>query len=610
MASATQLSPDLSRREYMNLVIVGHVDHGKSTVIGRLLADTNSLPEGKLEQVKAMCERNSRPFEYAFLLDALKNEQAQGITIDTARCFFNTDKRRYIVNDAPGHIEFLKNMITGAARAEAALLVIDSEEGVQENSRRHGYLLSLLGFKQLAILVNKMDLVGYSRERFESIRKEYSEFLDRLGVHPMSFIPIAARDGVNIAVRSPEMPWYDGPSVLEQIDAFERPLPAADALFRMPVQDIYKFTADNDDRRIVAGTIESGSIAAGDEVVFLPSGKKSKIKSVEAFNAPDRRSIGAGYAAGFQMTTQIYIKPGELMCKASEPLPRVGSRLRVNLFWMGRAPLVKGKRYKLKIGAANVALQLAEIKSVIDASELSALAGKQQVDRHDVGECIFETERPIAFDRRNDVEQTGRFVVVDGYEIAGAGVILEPAAEGESLFLQNIRRREFSWERGAVNAEMRQQRWKHTGKCILFNGAQGSGKRTLSRRLEQVLWERGCATYYFGMANLFEDLVVDAHTRTMEHDEHVEKLGQLARVLTDAGLLMITTSAGLDPFDLERLKILNQPGELFVVNIGESDLDPASIKIQLDPGAPIEASVDRIVEALAAGNIIWSDYSI
>jgi bifunctional enzyme CysN/CysC len=244
-------------RQQLHIVIVGHVDHGKSTVIGRLLADTGSLPEGKLDQVRAMCARNARPFEYAFLLDALKNEQAQGITIDTARCFFKTARRDYILNDAPGHIEFLKNMVTGAARAEAALLVIDANEGIQENSKRHGYMASMLGIKQVAVLVNKMDLVDYSEDVFRYIREEYLAFLSRLGVEPVAFIPISAREGINMTAVSPETPWYGGPSVLEQIDAFT---PASDRRgkpFRMPVQDIYKFTAEGDDRRIVVGTVSS-----------------------------------------------------------------------------------------------------------------------------------------------------------------------------------------------------------------------------------------------------------------------------------------------------------------------------------------------------------------
>ncbi|HUR05452.1 MAG TPA: GTP-binding protein, partial [Nonomuraea sp.] len=204
----------------MNIVIVGHVDHGKSTVIGRLLADTHSLPEGKLEQVRAQCELNSKPFEYAFLLDALKDEQAQGITIDAARVFFKSAVRPYLILDAPGHIEFLKNMITGAARAEAALLVIDAAEGVQENSRRHGYMVSMLGVRQLAVVVNKMDLVGWDRGVYDRIVKEYSAFLEQVGIRPSGFIPVSGRGGDNIANRSPNLPWYEGPTVLGALDAF------------------------------------------------------------------------------------------------------------------------------------------------------------------------------------------------------------------------------------------------------------------------------------------------------------------------------------------------------------------------------------------------------
>jgi len=207
----------------MNIVIVGHVDHGKSTVIGRLLADTDSLPEGKLDMVRELCRRTSKPFEYAFLLDALKDERSQGITIDAARCFFKTDYRKYIIIDAPGHIEFLKNMITGASRADAALLVIDAHEGIRENSRRHGYLLAMLGIRQIAVLVNKMDLVGYDKNVFDSIVTEYSDFLSKIGVHPECFIPISAVEGDNIAEAKENMPWWNGNTVLSQLDALPTP---------------------------------------------------------------------------------------------------------------------------------------------------------------------------------------------------------------------------------------------------------------------------------------------------------------------------------------------------------------------------------------------------
>ncbi|MDW7673234.1 MAG: GTP-binding protein, partial [Bacillota bacterium] len=295
------------KKEDMNIVIVGHVDHGKSTIIGRLLADTNSLPQGKLEQVKERCRRNSKPFEYAFLLDALKDEQAQGITIDSARCFFKSQKRDYIIIDAPGHIEFLKNMVTGAARAEAALLVIDAHEGIQENSKRHGFLLSMLGIKQVAVLINKVDLIDYDQQRFNQLVLEYSDFLKQIGIKPASFIPVSGREGDNIAAKSSNTGWFNGKTVLETLDNFETEKTTGDLPFRMPVQAVYKFTRDGDNRRIVAGTIESGNIQIGDEVVFYPSGKKSRVKTIEAFNSPAQLRATAGYTTGFTLDEQIYI---------------------------------------------------------------------------------------------------------------------------------------------------------------------------------------------------------------------------------------------------------------------------------------------------------------
>lgn len=605
-----QTQPAQQRMERMNLVIVGHVDHGKSTVLGRLLADTGSLPEGKLDQVKATCARNARPFEYAFLLDALKNEQAQGITIDTARCFFKTAQRHYIINDAPGHIEFLKNMVTGAARAEAALLVIDAHEGIQENSKRHGYMVSMLGIKQLAVLVNKMDLVDYDQKVFDQIVADYSEFLANLGVHPEVFVPVSAREGENIARRSKAMEWYEGPTTLEQIDAFKRSEGFRALPFRMPVQDIYKFTAGGDDRRIVAGTIETGTIRVGDPVSFYPSGKRSTIKSIEGFNTSEREEIGAGWAAGFQLTTQIYIKPGELMVRTDEETtPKVGRRFRANLFWMGHAPLIKNKQYKLKLGAANVAAELAETRSVLDASELGTVLDKQQIDRHDVGEIVIETHRPVAFDERNIIEPTGRFVIVDEHEIAGAGVILEALDDGASLMESQIRQREFAWEKGAVTPSDRVGRFNHTGKFIIVHGPQGVGKREIAREVEKRLFTKGCNTYYFGIANLFEDLVRESGAPTIDRDAHLEKLGELARIMTDAGLLFITTVADLDDFDLEKLRLLNQPNELFVVNIGGEGFDRFPVDVALHAQADLDEAVQSIVSALTRQHILL-DYSI
>jgi bifunctional enzyme CysN/CysC len=416
-------------RARMDIVIVGHVDHGKSTVIGRLLADTGSLPDGKLESIREYCARNSRPFEYAFLLDALKDEQAQGITIDTARTFFKSAKRDYVIIDAPGHIEFLKNMVTGAARAEAAVLVIDAKEGIQENSKRHGYLLSMLGIKQIVVAVNKMDLVDYSRQAFEDIRDEYVAFLARIGATPRFFVPLAAFPGENMVGPSDKMPWYKGPDLLSAVDAFEK-APSKDAQpFRLPVQDVYKFTAGGDDRRITSGRVESGTVRVGDKVIFYPSGKGSTVKTIEVFNAAPREAVEAGWSTGVTLASQLYVGRGEIMARADEPAPQVSDRIRTNIFWMGRAPLRMGKDYLLKLGTAKVPARLEHINYKIDASETGGDGTTDMVERHDVADCVLQLRKPIAFDPTASLEATGRFVIVDDFEIAGGGIIREALSD-------------------------------------------------------------------------------------------------------------------------------------------------------------------------------------
>ncbi|MCX8043967.1 MAG: GTP-binding protein, partial [Desulfobacterota bacterium] len=468
-----------SEVQKMNIVIAGHVDHGKSTVVGRLLADTGSLPEGKLEQVKENCRRNSKPFEYAFLIDALKDEQSQGITIDTARVFFKTKKRHYIILDAPGHIEFLKNMVTGAARAEAALLVIDAQEGVQENSRRHGYMISMLGVRQLAVLVNKMDLVEYRQEVFERIVDEYSAFLKEIKVAPLWFLPVSAMQGDGIARPSEHMGWFQGPTVLEALDGFAKEPPRVDRPFRMPVQDVYKFTRFGDSRRIVAGTVESGVVRKGDEVVFYPSGKRSRVKSIEAFNAPPRKEAVCGEATGFTLEEQIYIARGEIAVRADEPRPCVSSRLRVNLFWLGREPLVGKKEYLFKLGTARVPARLEEIIRVIDASDLKT-ASKNQVERHDVAECVLRLNRAVAFDCAAEAEATSRFVLVDNYEIRGGGIVVEALEDRQSWLRSTVMLRNYKWEKSIIAPEKRAEKYNQKSTLILITGEKHVDRKAIA----------------------------------------------------------------------------------------------------------------------------------
>ncbi len=532
-------------KENMSVTVVGHVDHGKSTIIGRLLADTGSLPEGKLERVKQNCRKNAKPFEYAFLLDALKDEQQQGITIDSARCFFKTRKRKYIIIDSPGHIEFVKNMVTGASRAQAALLVIDAYEGIKENSRRHGYLLSMLGIKQICILVNKMDLVSYRKKAYEDIVREYKEFLSSIDLTSNCYIPVSGAAGDNIVSSSCRTKWYKGPTVLEALDLFDGEAPLKDKAFRMPVQGVYKFTKDGDSRRIIAGTILTGKISAGDEVFFYPSGKKSKVKSIEEFGRKNVTSASAGHAAGFTLTEQIYVKRGEIA--AVKDKPRVSTRIKAGIFWLGKKPMETNKRYLLKLGTAKSGMFIERIDKIMDTSQLT-YKKKKRIDRHDAAECIIKTEKALAFDISRDISDTGRFVIVDGYDICGGGIIKEALEEVP----ENI-----VWNEGKISYEERCRQLRQKGIVVWFTGLSGAGKSTIAAELEAELFGRGKIVYRLDGDNVRYFLNSDLSFSKSHRNENIRRLAEIAALFKDAGI--ITLVSAISPYremrDFARRKV-------------------------------------------------------
>ncbi len=601
--SSEKSDPSVQSREQMNIVIVGHVDHGKSTLVGRLLADTNALPQGKLDAVKKECERTGKPFEYAFLLDALSDEQDQGITIDTARCFFKTAKRDYIIIDAPGHIEFLKNMISGAARAEAAVLMIDAKEGVRENSRRHGYILGMLGIKQVVVCVNKMDLVNYSQTVFDNIEKEYRAFLSGIGaVSPKQFVPIAALTGENLTQPSKNMSWYTGTSVLELLDSFNKQPPKVDQPLRMPVQAIYKFTSHGDDRRIVAGRIDTGTVQVGDEVVFSPSNKTVKIASIESFNTEPQTEVGAGSSTGLTLSEEIYITRGEVMSR-KEHAPLVSTRFRANIIWLGRKPMQSGRDYKLKLHTAAHPVRIHSLLKVLDASELNGELQKKEIGRHDVADLILETNQPVAFDLSNDIETTGRFVIVDGYDVAGGGIITAAVPDDQDDLRAEARLRDFSWIHGSVTDEQRAKRFGHRPALIMFVGKRGVGKHRYARAVEKQLFENGRHTYFLDGTNVLmgvdHDLTVDA-----TQAELVRRFGEVAYLLLTSGVLLVSTTNAIGLADHNAVQALIGDMPSLVIDIdpsGNSTL-PCDLRIR---GTESEADViAKINDLLKAKNVI------
>lgn len=602
---------NIDQKEDMSIVIVGHVDHGKSTVIGRLMADTNALPEGKLEQVKETCRRNSKPFEYAFLLDALKDEQAQGITIDAARCFFKTDKRDYIILDAPGHIEFLKNMVTGASRAEAALLVIDAHEGVQENSTRHGYLLSMLGIKQISVLVNKMDLVDYSEEVFNNIVEEYSQFLEKIEIEPTSFIPISGFYGDNVASNaSDNMPWYTGKNVLEQLDDFKNAKVSEDKPFRMPIQGVYKFTNQGDSRRIIAGTIDTGKISVGDEIVFYPSGKKTKVKSLEIFNAEEPESLSAGYTCGFTMTDQIYVNRGEIATKAGELKPQSTTKVKANLFWLGKEPLTINKRYFLKLGTAKVGVTLDKIVRVLDASNLNNDT-KDQVERHEVAEVILELDRAIAFDLAKDITTTSRFVIIDNYEIAGGGIIDEALEDQQSWIRDKVQLRNIKWEKSEIPWERRAERYSQKPSLVLITGPKDVNKKILAKALEKKLFEEGKHVYYLGISNVLYGVDADIKKENSQEnrEEQLRRLGEVVNLMLDSGIIVIVTATNINQDELELIQTTLESKKIETIWLGANVTTDLRYNMHIESVNEPNNVVNIIKTKLQSEKIIFTPFS-
>lgn len=407
----------------LHIVMVGHVDHGKSTVIGRLLYSTNALPEGTIDKVKNIAKETGKPFEYAYLLDAFEEEQKQGITIDTTRLQFKTDKRDYVIIDAPGHQEFLKNMISGASNAEAAFLIVDAARGVEAQTKRHAYILKLLGIQKIYVLINKMDLVDYAQSRYEAVSQQVADFLNTLGVKPLGYLPISAYYGENLLNHSEKMPWYKGQNFIETLDGIQANETLDNRPFRLPIQDVFKF----DNRRIIAGRLESGTLKVGDDVTIYPSGRQTTVAGFANWAPKDAKTQAiAGQSVGILLKDEFFNQRGEIITKTQEKeKPFVSTIVETNLFWMGEAPLVPGKTYKLKIATQQVMAKVLKIIKVTDAATLEAKENANKVQLNDVAEVVFQTEQPLVFDFFTNQHVTGRFVLVDGYDVAGGGTITE-----------------------------------------------------------------------------------------------------------------------------------------------------------------------------------------
>lgn len=550
--TTTRIDDELSP---MRLVIVGHVDHGKSTLIGRLLHDTGSLPDGKVEAVRAMSERRGMPMEWAFVLDALQAERDQGITIDTTQIFFKTPRRPYVIIDAPGHKEFLKNMVSGAASADAAILVVDGKDGVQEQTRRHGYILHLLGLDRVVVVVNKMDLVDHAEARFREVAGEVHDYLGSMGITPAHILPVSARHGDGLAARSAHMPWFDGPTLIDALDEMQaKPLPVELPL-RFPVQDVYKF----DERRIIAGRIESGRLSVGDELLFSPTNAVARVKTIEAWAVDGPvMSASAGQSIGITLDDQLFVERGHVGSHRSEP-PVETNVFRARIFWLGRSPLQVGRRYKMKLATMEHTVEVQAIERVIDVADLSQRSA-EQIGRNEVGEIILRARAKLALDSFVDNPRLGRFVLIDGYDMAGGGLV---SMEG----FPDQRTRNEPTSRNITAVEHRvttDARWQangHRSGVLWLTGLSGAGKSTLAVELEQALFRKGWQAYVLDGDNIRFGLSADLGFAPEDRAENIRRVGEVAALFARAGVLVIT--AFISPYREDRDRARAVAPELF-----------------------------------------------
>ena len=526
----------------LKVVFVGHVDHGKSTLIGRILHDTDSLSEGKIEHVKKACTAEGMEFEFAFLLDALLEEQKQNVTIDTTEIPFRTTRRRYAIIDAPGHKEFLKNMITGASRADAAILVISADEGVREQSRRHAYLLSMLGIKHIIVVVNKMDLVDYSEKRFREIEQEYRQFLRELGLDARIFIPASAKEGENVARASMKMKWYGAANVLEALDLLEPQRRNVDLPLRFCVQDVYRF----DGRRIVAGRIETGTLKVGDQLVFSPANKSSVVAAIERWNVQENGPAVAGDSIGITLSEQIFVERGYVASHENET-PIEANRFHADLFWIVREPLRVAHLYNLRLATQDVKCEVVSIERVMDSSTLESKGdGREQLERNEIGRLTIQTRGRLVIDNHDRIPSLGRFVIIDDGQICGGGTIFGGVYTDRSV----AKSKNIFWTEGKITARSRAIRSGHRGAVIWLTGLSGAGKSTIAQALERELFQRAMHTYVLDGDNIRHGLNSNLGFAPDDRVENIRRVSEVAKLMADAGTVVIT--AFISPYRMDR----------------------------------------------------------
>jgi len=528
-------------KSLLRFITCGSVDDGKSTLIGRLLYDSKMIFEDQLAALESDSKRHGtqgEEIDFALLVDGLAAEREQGITIDVAYRFFTTEKRKFIVADTPGHEQYTRNMVTGASTADLAVILIDARKGVLQQTRRHSYLVHLLGIRHVVLAVNKMDLVDYDQSTFEHIVADYRSFAKSIGIADFTAIPISGFKGDNITTApSANTPWYDGPALIEHLETVEVDAAAAQAQpFRMPVQWVNR---PNLDFRGFAGQIASGTIRPGDAVRIVPSGKTSTVARIVTFDG-DLDEAVAGQSVTLTLADEVDCSRGDLIAAAGDP-PQASDQFCATFVWMDEEALKPGRGYWLKLGTQTVTATVQPPKYEIDVNSLEHLAAKT-LGLNAIGVAEFATDRPIAFESYTANRQLGGFILIDKFTNA-------TVAAGMIEF--NLRRADnVHWQPVAITREDHAGMKNQTPRVLWFTGLSGSGKSTIANEVEKQLFLMNRHTFLLDGDNVRHGLNRDLGFTEADRIENIRRVGEVAKLMTDAGLIVLT--AFISPFRAER----------------------------------------------------------
>ncbi|MFC3077900.1 sulfate adenylyltransferase subunit CysN [Phenylobacterium terrae] len=526
-------------KSLLRFLTCGSVDDGKSTLIGRLLYDSKMIFEDQLAALEADSKKvgtQGGDIDFALLVDGLAAEREQGITIDVAYRFFSTDKRKFIVADTPGHEQYTRNMVTGASTADAAIILIDARKGVLTQTRRHSYLVSLLGIRHVILAVNKMDLVDWSQETFDAILADYRAFAEQIGIKAFHAIPMSALKGDNITTSSDKAPWYAGPPLMTLLETLEVEDDLQEKPFRMPVQWVNR---PNLDFRGFSGLIASGTIATGDKVKVLPSGRESTVARIVTFSGDLPRAV-AGQSVTLTLADEIDVSRGDVLAAAGDP-PAVADQFESTIVWFDEEALLPGRPYLVKLGARIVGAQITEPKYKVNVNTLEHLAAKR-LELNEIGVCNLSLDAPVAFDPYAENKDLGGFILIDrlSNRTVGAGMLHFALRRSQNIH----------WQALDVNKSARAALKGQKGRVVWLTGLSGSGKSTIANLVEKRLHADGRHTYILDGDNVRHGLNKDLGFTDEDRVENIRRVAEVAKLMVDAGLIVLVSF--ISPFRAER----------------------------------------------------------